>query len=53
MYKLFINDFSCSEIGNVYGKNERAIQYPILVNNDIYTYKFGIEVNGKFVHLNK
>lgn len=27
MYKLFINDLSCNEIGNVYSKNERTIQY--------------------------
>lgn len=27
MYKLFINDLSCNEIGNIYGKNERTIQY--------------------------
>ena len=27
MYKLFINDFSCNEIGKIYAKNERTIQY--------------------------
>lgn len=24
---FFINDFSCNQIGNVYNKNERTIQY--------------------------
>lgn len=138
MYK-YINDLSCNEIGNVYGKNERTIQYifknlglerepkdaqriavkkrdyisirksykktmldrliktqlsgstvedvvrhkisqllgkelfveyeviigintmtrvgeidiPIIITNDINTYKFGIEVNGKFFHEDK
>lgn len=27
MYKLFINDLSCNEIGQIYNKNERTIQY--------------------------
>lgn len=27
MYKLFINNLSCNDIGNVYGRNERTIQY--------------------------
>jgi hypothetical protein len=139
MYKLYVNDLSCNEIGNVYGKNERTIQYifkdlglerepkdaqriavkkrdyisirksykktmldrliktqlsgstvedlarhkisqilgkelfgkyevivgintmtsvgeldiPVIIANDINTYKFGIEVNGKFFHEGK
>ncbi|WP_160687014.1 hypothetical protein [Clostridium sp. C2-6-12] len=139
MYKLFISDLSCNETGNVYGKNERTIQYifkkldlernlkdaqkiavkkrdyisirksykktmldrfvktqlsgstvedvvrlkisqvlgkelfgkyevivgintmttvgeldiPVIIINDINTYKFGIEVNGKFFHKGK
>lgn len=27
MYKLFINNLSCNDIGKVYGRNERTIQY--------------------------